>query len=161
MKKLYALFTRLENGFVVIGMILTMLITVVSVVMRYVFHYGAGWSEELVRFVMIWVTFVGMAIGIRTGSHISIDYFCGLLRPRMRRWIVRGVHVVAVAFCVFLFVSSLLLTVYVFRLQQITAGLQIRMGYIYAIIPFAAFVSTFRYGYLLFKGEESQEPAQP
>ncbi len=153
LKKTYEIFNKLENGFVITGIILTMLMTLVSVIMRYVFRLGAGWSEELVRFIMIWITFVGMGIAIRTGSHVSIDYFCNLLSPKKRKLITRGVHLVATFFCILLFVSSLILALNVFRLQQISAGLQIRMGYIYSMLPFAALVSTLRYGYLFFKGD--------
>ncbi len=157
MKKTYEIFNKFENGFVITGIILTMLITLVSVIMRYIFRMGAGWSEELVRFIMIWITFVGMGIAIRTGSHVSIDYFCNLLSPKKRRLITRGVYLVATLFCVFLFVSSLILTLHVLRLQQISAGLQIRMGYIYAMLPFAALISTLRYGYLFLNGDNTDD----
>ena len=153
MQRVNRIFIRTENAFVIVGIILTMLITFTNVIARYVFHIGVGWSEELVRFTMIWITFIGMGIAIRTNEHVSIDYFYNLLDVKKRRYASRIVYFIATFFCAFLFVSSLILTANVFRLEQLSAGLQIRMGFIYSMLPVATFISTIRYSVLVFTGD--------
>lgn len=154
MKRFYDILLRVEDWFVIIGIVLTMLITFGNVFARYFFKIGAGWPEESVRFIMIWVTFVGMDIGIRTHKHVAIDYFVNLFSHGKRAPINRVVNFVSMLFCVFLFVSSLILTLKVFRLEQISAGLQIPMGYIYTILPVTTLGSAIRYAAIVWNGEE-------
>ena len=145
MKQIYYTFIRVENAAVIIGIILTMLITFGNVITRYIFRIGVGWSEELVRYLMIWITFIGMDIAIRTNEHVAIDFFVNLLREGRRQFAEIVGHLISFLFYLFLFVSSLVLTVHVFQDEQISAGLQIPMGYIYLLLPLITFISTVRY----------------
>lgn len=54
-----------------------------QVVMRYVFNRASHWSEELVRFLFIWCTFIGAAIGVRERIHIGVDVFVNLLPKKI------------------------------------------------------------------------------
>jgi C4-dicarboxylate transporter DctQ subunit len=157
LKNLKRSFEQIEDGLVILGIVLTMLITFGNVITRYVFHVGAGWSEELVRFIMIWVTFIGMSIAIRTGSHVSIDFFVKRLGGKMNKEVYRIGYLLGTSFCLFLFVSSVILTFKVFRQEQISAGLQIPMGFIYLILPVTTLISTFRYFILVIVGETEEK----
>jgi len=157
LRKLNYSFQQIENGLVILGIIMTMLITFTNVITRYIFHVGVGWSEELVRFIMIWITFIGMGIAIRNGSHVSIDFFVKKLGRKIKKQADRIGHLLAASFCFFLFVSSLILTFKVFRQEQITAGLQIRIGFIYLILPATTLISTIRYFILMFVGEKGDQ----
>ena len=128
-----------------------MLITFVNVIARYVFRIGVGWSEELVRYIMIWITFIGMDIAIRTHDHVAIDFFVNRLKDNIRKWTDLAGYLIACLFCLFLFFSSLVLTIHVFQDEQISAGLQIPMGYVYLLLPPITFISTVRYLILLIR----------
>ena len=145
------LLIKIENNFIVIGFILTVLIISAAVTARYIFHFGVGWSEELVRYIMIWITFVGLGVAIRTEEHVAIDFFVEKLGRHKKRVIKRIGHFICFLFCLLLFASSLMLTIKVFYRGQITAGLQIPMGVIYSMLPVAMLISTFRYLILIFK----------
>lgn len=44
-----------------------------NVILRYVFNSGITVSEELSRFLFVWLTFVGAVVGLREGSHLGVD----------------------------------------------------------------------------------------
>jgi C4-dicarboxylate transporter DctQ subunit len=46
----------------------------VQVVSRYVFNSSLTWSEEVGRYILIWITFLGASIGVKKYSHIGIDF---------------------------------------------------------------------------------------
>ncbi len=46
----------------------------IQVVSRYVFNNSLTWSEEVGRYVLIWITFLGASIGVKKYSHIGIDF---------------------------------------------------------------------------------------
>ena len=54
-----------------------------QVIGRYVFSKAPGWSEELSRFLMLWLTMLGAAAALRSGSHLSVTSLVDSL-PRAR-----------------------------------------------------------------------------
>lgn len=45
----------------------------VQVVARYIFNSSLSWSEELLRYLFIWLAFIGMSYCVKKGSHMRID----------------------------------------------------------------------------------------
>ena len=50
----------------------TLLITNLGVLMRYVFEISMPWNEEVVRFLFVWMVFIGFAQAYRTGGLAGI-----------------------------------------------------------------------------------------
>ncbi len=53
---------------------------------RYFLNMPLGWTEELARYLMISVTFLGLPVVTRRGEHIAIDMFVGMVPPVARPW---------------------------------------------------------------------------
>ena len=45
----------------------------VSVSIRYLSDYSIPWAEEVSRYLMVWLMFLGIGPVIRLGGHIAID----------------------------------------------------------------------------------------
>ncbi len=56
-----------------------------NVVLRHVFDSGINTSEELSRFMFIWLTFLGAIVAMREGGHLGMDMVVRLLPGRARR----------------------------------------------------------------------------
>ena len=74
---------------VIIGMMGVMAVVIIAqVYMRYVAKSPFPWSEELARFLMAWIAFLGAGMGIRIGSHVGVELFVRkLFSSRMQLWI--------------------------------------------------------------------------
>ena len=59
------------------------LIIVVNVFMRYVLDSGIRWAEEVAKLLMVWFTFIGMAVGVKQGLHISLHLLPKKLPPKL------------------------------------------------------------------------------
>lgn len=55
-----------------------------NVVLRYLFNSGITVSEELSRFLFVWLTFLGAITGVREGTHLGVDTLLRSL-PRLGR----------------------------------------------------------------------------
>lgn len=52
---------------------------------RYALNDSAAWTEEIARYLLICVVFVGAAISVRKNNHVQVDFFYRILpRPLMR-----------------------------------------------------------------------------
>ena len=49
-------------------------IIVATVITRYGFNYVASWSEEVPRYLLIWISFLGAAVCVDLKDHIAFDY---------------------------------------------------------------------------------------
>jgi TRAP-type C4-dicarboxylate transport system permease small subunit len=67
--------SRLEK--ILIAVLLTAMILVAfsQIVLRNFFSTGIDWGDSLVRYLVVWVGFVGAAIAAKEGRHITIDVF--------------------------------------------------------------------------------------
>jgi TRAP-type C4-dicarboxylate transport system permease small subunit len=76
-------------------------------VTRYVLNDSAAWTEEVARYMLIGVVFIGAAIGVHKNNHIQVDFFFRHMPAAMGRWLSRTVDVVRIAF----FVAAAVMTV--------------------------------------------------
>lgn len=57
----------------------------VSVFSRFVLNLSITWAEEAIRFLCIWLTFIGAALTVRKDGHVSIDIFISLIKNKKVR----------------------------------------------------------------------------
>jgi TRAP-type C4-dicarboxylate transport system permease small subunit len=72
---MYRLLDRIERALDAV-MVLMMIVmggsVVLQVVSRYVFNRPTSWSEELARYLFVWITFLGAAVVIRKRRHVDV-----------------------------------------------------------------------------------------
>ena len=103
---------------------------------RYITGEQAKWTEELARYLLIWVSLLGAAVGFRSKSHLGIDLFVNALAPEVRRWVTFLAYIAVLFFAgvIFIFGGSLLVH-NTFAMQQTTPALGIPMAYVYLSVP--------------------------
>ncbi len=70
-----------------------------NVVLRHVFDSGINTSEELARFMFIWLTFLGAIVAMREGGHLGMDMVVRRLTGRTRRAALLLGQVLVLACC--------------------------------------------------------------
>ena len=134
------LFRRIDKGILAVNRALMIAalavmatIVLANVLTRYLTHYSIPWSEELARYLMIWLTFLGIGPVLRLGGHVAIDTLQDSLRSSMAR-VVRLLIVAAVA--VFCAVVAYFGSAYVGRTwMQATAVMEIPFALVAAAVP--------------------------
>jgi len=72
MRKLINTLNKTEEIVLVAMFALMVAIIFIQVIMRYVFQNSLYWSEELGKFLFIWISWLGISIGEKRGEHIKI-----------------------------------------------------------------------------------------
>ena len=65
---------------------------------RYVLNDSAAWTEEIARYLLISVVFVGAAIGVLKNNHIQVDFFYRFMPQRLARALSTMTDVLRVLF---------------------------------------------------------------
>ncbi len=61
----------------------------IQVFFRYVLNNSLSWSEELAKYLFVWMTFLGAALCLRDKAHIGVDYFLSLLPVQIQQAVQR------------------------------------------------------------------------
>lgn len=112
------------------------ILVVMQIAMRSLFNAPLIWSEELARYLFVWVSFLGWIIASRRHSHLGVDILLPRLSPLLRRFFNGGI-----ALATLLFAGILLWTggLVVERNSDIeTVTLFFTFGFVYAVVPAAA-----------------------
>ena len=133
MKRLETIFVAL-NGWALILMLSAMtLIVGANITLRYVTAHSLPWADEAARYLMIWMTFGGAGLVLRTGGHVAITNLQDAL-PTTGQKLLRGA-LVLVLLIFFGFMVSVGIE-YAQRMQfQLTPALRIPFLYVYAAMP--------------------------
>ncbi|PIE55605.1 MAG: C4-dicarboxylate ABC transporter substrate-binding protein [Dethiosulfovibrio peptidovorans] len=126
---------KIEAYFCGTALILTSLIIFVNVVLRYVFHASTSWAEEAVKYLMIWITFIGGSICFRKGLHVSIDFFLSYISESARRIVAAAVLAVCLVFVIFMIYYGFRLVLFNFSTGQVSPALRLPMWIPYLAIP--------------------------
>ncbi|OYD55157.1 C4-dicarboxylate ABC transporter permease [Thauera propionica] len=70
-----------------------------NVVMRYAFNSGLTMSEELARFLFVWMTFLGAIVALREHAHLGVDTLIRRLPPLGRRFALLLGHTLMLYVC--------------------------------------------------------------
>lgn len=124
---------RLNRAALMLLLAAMAIIIFANVVLRYTTSASIEWAEEVARYLMVWLTFLGAGPVLRYGGHIAVDNLQDSLSPVAARAIRVVIAALLFGFFGFMVWFGVL---YVERAQfQMTPTTQIPMSWIYAAMP--------------------------
>lgn len=135
----------IENILVTSLVLIATLVAIIQVIARYVFNNSLYWSEELILYSLISMSFLTMGMGVRYASHISVDAVYAFAGPRTARILQIGAACLGLIFAAVLVWYGSRLVMNTSRMGQLSPAMRIPVGYIYAVIPLAASFMVLRY----------------
>jgi TRAP-type transport system small permease protein len=66
---------------------------------RYALNNSASWTEEIARYLLIGMVFVGAAIGVAKNNHIQVDFFYRFMPNSLARIIASAADLLRLLFC--------------------------------------------------------------
>lgn len=126
---------KLEEYFLVFCLGFMVLLVFVQVVMRYIFQNSLSWSEELARYLFLWLSWIGASYAVRERGHFRVQMFIDKLDGRKREIGEALILLVWFGFCLFLAYQGWLLTAHLFLRGQMSPAMQLPIAYAYASVP--------------------------
>lgn len=85
-------------------MIVVTVLNLTQVGGRYFFNFGFSWTEEVMRYSMIWLMMLGSVSCIYRVEHMGIEVLEGMVRPSRVRFVKSALYSVAAIFCVIILI---------------------------------------------------------
>ncbi|HXP74148.1 MAG TPA: TRAP transporter large permease subunit [Stellaceae bacterium] len=86
--------------------VLEILILSAGVISRYVFNAPLLWSDELARFLFIWLSMLGAVVALRRGEHMRLSVLVNRASPGLRRWLETTASLVVIGFLLAILMPS-------------------------------------------------------
>lgn len=125
--------TRTFIGGLLIVIGIMMLLQVVS---RQVLHLPIPWTQEVVLISMVWMTFLGAAVAVRSYGHFVVAMVPELLPYELRRFWMVGVFALMFVLCAFLLIYGGQFAVD--GLRRVSYALEISLFWTYLAQPVSA-----------------------
>ena len=109
---------------------------------RYALNHSLFWSEELARYLFIYLVFLGSAIVLRRNGHIQVSFFVERLPPGVRRAIAVLADLLLLWFTATIFVQSIRLASMVWTVLTAAVEIPWTLVYLGIVLGMAAMVLT-------------------
>ena len=135
---------RFENKLISLLLGALSFIMFLQVLFRYVFNNSLSWSEELAKFIFIWITFLGAGICFRDRIHLKVDFLVSKLPDKYQIFLEIANTLLITAFSGIMAILGFLWVINVSGTLSPAIGLPLNIVF-YAAYPVSA-VFTLIYG---------------
>lgn len=134
LRKLDRIVTHMEEWTLFLIVMTALISLFANVILRYGFNYTLAWSEELVRIVIIYSTFIGASVAVRQRAMIRIDAIVQIF-PRLKPGLTVYSNILMLVFACMMVFYGYKMAHLQFMTQQKTIIMQIPLVIIYTIMP--------------------------
>lgn len=111
---------------------------------RYVIQSPSSFTDELSRYLLVWLGMLGAAYVAGQGNHLAIDILPTKLTGEAKRKLLMVINVVIILFVIPVMIMGGTNLVYItYILEQKSATLQLPLAYVYMMIPFSGLLVLF------------------
>ena len=111
---------------------------------RFILKDPSSFTEELARYLLIWVGLLGASYAAGKKMHLAIDVVLQTIKNKKKIWAEICIQVSIFLFSFFVMVvGGLRLVTITLTLNQISAALRIKLGYVYLVLPLSGILTMF------------------
>jgi len=131
---------------------------------RFVLQSPSSFTEELARYMLVWLGILGASYVAGQKMHLAIDLLSTKLIGKSKSFLE-----IFIQSCIFIFslfvmvIGGIRLVTITLVLNQISAALQIKLGYVYLVLPISGLMMMFYSFYYIIqdtaKLKQSSKPA--
>lgn len=142
--RVFHAYCRLLEALLALGLAVMVVLVFGNVVLRYAFNDGITVSEELSRWIFVWITFLGAVVALHERGHLGTDMLLERLPPRGRTACLVLAHLAMLGVCALLLQGSIEQTRINWEVQAPSSGASVGIFYgggaVFAVSAFAMLV---------------------
>ena len=132
-------------------------ITFIQVILRDVFKTGWVWSLEATTYSFAWLVLIGMSYGVRTQSHIAVDFVANKLPRRIRFFVMLFTLGLCISYAGLMFYGSVIFIQGLYTIGSLARDIPVPKWLLTIIMPLAFIVLGIRFfqiGLLVLRGQK-------
>lgn len=113
------------------GMVFLIFIQVVS---RYVFNSSFSWTEELARYMFVFLVYISASLAVKRVRHLRTEFLVQLLPDKIKKWVEIAANIIWLAFVIILIGIIYSMGMQILISGQKSPALDIPIGGLYLLI---------------------------
>ena len=130
----YSAIERVMRYLTIVLLVLMVIIVFANVVSRYYLHASLAWSEEVARFMLVWLVFIGSFLAYIHDEHLGLDILVTKFPPTLRKIVGLFTNILIIFALYAVMEGGYLLMRDNF--DWLSPAAEIPQGYVYFIVPF-------------------------
>lgn len=150
---------RAEELFLVTVFSAVTILVIAQVFFRYVIQSSLGWSEEIARYTLVWITWISTSYAIKKRSHIRVELIKNFFSDTGKKVIEIIVLIAWFLFALFIAIEGTKLVLAIGSMGQVSPSTQLPMWFVYLAIPIGGTLMVVRLiqeFYKIFKGNTAE-----
>lgn len=136
MKNINLFITSILEKVLILAMASIVIVVSWQVFSRFIIQSPSSFTEELSRFLLIWIGILGAAYAYKTKAHLGLDLFVEKMAPNRKHKVQILIECLAIVFATSVMIyGGFSLVSLAIELKQTSASLGLNMGIIYSVIP--------------------------
>jgi TRAP-type C4-dicarboxylate transport system permease small subunit len=112
-----------------------------NVFCRYILGFSWAWGEELPRYALVWIAFIGGTVAVKRGEMMVISFLVDKLPATRKRLVMAIAYSSSCIFLITVVVYGVFLSAATYK--QLSPALRFPMTYAYAVIPISCSIMLF------------------
>ncbi len=137
-------FDHLEEHLLLILFPIMTFIVLLATAVRYLKLGAIPWSEELARYIMIWMAYIGASLGIKRNAHFGVEAFVKMLPSPVAKYVRYFKIAIIILFNALIIYYTIQIMGYQITSGQSSPALQIPICLAYLALPCGAFLMIIR-----------------
>jgi TRAP-type C4-dicarboxylate transport system permease small subunit len=127
----------------ILGFLLSLMTIVVflQVIFRYILDQPLSWSEEMARYLFVWLSILGAALGVQKKGHFGLDFFQRMMPERLKGVLGQVIQWLMIMVTLIILYQGIIL-VRMTRPQE-SPAMALSMAWAYSALPVGAGLMTF------------------
>lgn len=149
---IYLIFDWLRNVLIIVFFSVIIVTCFTDVVLRYApWFQSLGWTEEILRYLNVWIILLGASVAAKRKGHLAMQYFLRIFPSKHQAIIGQFVHVTILIFLVIMVIFSTQKTLQ--NIQQQVQAFPITIAWFYLAIPVGSLYMFIDYLLILIYGD--------
>ena len=144
MKNWNKYFNEIELYISYILLVIMLVVATIGVFFRYVVNNSLGWSEEVCRYALMWISFTSAAYAVLANKHLAVDLLSSLVLKNHPKTLRVFMTINSIIWVLFLVVFSYWGWKQVASSFDLSPTMGFSMKYIYACLPVGCILMAIR-----------------
>jgi C4-dicarboxylate transporter DctQ subunit len=146
------------NFLVAISIMTITVIIFIDVLLRYIFKNSLNWSEELTRYIMVWMTFIGASLCVRENIHVTMDILLNSLPNKSKKPLLYLIYGVSATVCLYLATLGWSIMIKVKNTGQVSPSMEfLPMWLVYLCVPISGVLMAKNFLHLMYLNFKSKD----
>lgn len=125
---------KIARIFVVILTAILVVDVLIGVANRFIFHLALSWTEEIARYLFIWIIMMGAGIVLRLRGHIGLTFILKRLK-KSKNWVILVTQIMMLFFLLTVIVYGIKLFIFILQKGQVSPASGIPLWLLFLSIP--------------------------